>query len=73
MKIDAIIVTFNRLNKLKNALDAFEKQEYLPNRMIIVNNHSSDGTSEYLHKWKEKNASKFEVVLSESLLECNMH
>lgn len=65
MKIDAIIVTFNRLNKLKNALDAFEKQEYLPNRMIIVNNHSSDGTSEYLHKWKEKNASKFEVILIE--------
>ena len=63
MKIDVVIVTFNRLNKLKNALKAFEEQYYLPNRIIIVNNNSTDGTSEYLKKWKMEKESKFEIVL----------
>lgn len=65
MKIDVIIVTYNRLKKLKNALNAFEKQEYLPSRIIIVNNNSTDGTSEYLKEWKKKNESKFEITVIE--------
>lgn len=65
MKIDVIIVTYNRLKKLKNALNAFEKQEFLPSRIIIVNNNSTDGTSEYLKEWKKQNENKFDIVVIE--------
>ena len=57
MKSDAvgvIIVTFNRLKQLKIALQAYEEQTCKPKYMVIVNNHSTDGTSEYLTEWKDK-------------------
>lgn len=53
MEICVVLVTFNRLNCLKKALDEFEKQTYLPKRLIVVNNSSTDGTAEYLSEWKK--------------------
>ena len=50
MKIIAIIVTFNRLNKLKQTITK-SLQEDLEN-IIIVNNNSTDGTNEYLNSLK---------------------
>lgn len=53
--IGVVIVTFNRLELLKKALISFENQKQLPQLMVIVDNASTDGTSEYLDVWKEKN------------------
>lgn len=49
-----VIVTFNRLNYLKKTLDCYDRQTQMPDYLIVVNNHSNDGTLEYLNTWKEK-------------------
>ena len=46
-KIVAVIVTYNRINLLKECLDALIKSDYHTD-ILIVNNNSSDGTKEYL-------------------------
>lgn len=66
MNIDAIIVTYNRLSKLKKAIDALLKQTIPFRNIIIVNNCSTDGTADYLEKLsKEKLESK--IILINSL------
>lgn len=50
-----MIVTFNRLEKLRKALGCFEQQEVVPVFLLIVDNHSTDGTIEYLQKWEKEN------------------
>lgn len=54
MVIGVIIVTFNRLEKLKIALQSFEAQISKPQYIIVVNNASTDGTKEFLTKWKQE-------------------
>lgn len=51
MNIGVIIVTYNRIEKLKIALDSFAKQSFLPKYVLVVNNHSTDNTEEYLKEW----------------------
>lgn len=54
--IGVVIVTYNRLSLLKQAIKAYENQIKKPEYIVIVNNNSSDGTTEYLRVWeKEKN------------------
>lgn len=55
MNFGVVLVTYNRLDKLKIALECYEKQTYSPKTLIIVNNASTDGTKEYLEKWKKEN------------------
>lgn len=62
MKIGAVVVTFNRLDKLKISLRKFEEQEQLPYYIIVVDNASTDGTAEYLEAWKHEN-SEFERIV----------
>ena len=62
MRFGVVLVTYNRLEKLKIALSCYEKQTYLPKIMIIVNNASNDGTKEFLEKW-EKNKHKFKLII----------
>ena len=54
MNFGVVLVTYNRLDKLKIALECYEKQSYLPKNIIVVNNASTDGTKEYLDEWKKK-------------------
>lgn len=63
-KIDIVIVTYNRLGKLKNAIDAFDKQTLKPSRIIVVNNNSKDGTMEFLTKWQEEKKDYEKIVLN---------
>ena len=51
MNFGVVLVTYNRLDKLKIALECYEKQSYLPKNIIVVNNASTDGTKEYLDEW----------------------
>lgn len=46
--VAAVIVTFNRLEKLKKVIAAIEAQTLRPTQLVIVDNASSDGTGEYL-------------------------
>lgn len=62
MKIAAVIVTYNRLEKLKKCLEAYELQTVSPCYMCVVDNHSTDGTEEFLRHW-EKQKSNFEKVV----------
>lgn len=62
--IGAIIVTFNRLEKLKKALESYECQTLLPKYIIVVNNASNDGTKEYLEIWKKENSEYEKIVVS---------
>ena len=40
-----------RLEKLKNSLQAFDKQTNSPKYILVVNNASTDGTEEFLREW----------------------
>jgi len=51
--IDVVIVTFNRLEKLKHCLDCYDKQTVPFRNLIIVNNCSTDGTKEFLIVYKD--------------------
>ena len=56
MNVDVVIVTYNRLEKLKKSLACYENQTKSFRNLIVVNNHSNDGTFEFLEKWKNENA-----------------
>lgn len=46
--IAAVVVTFNRLEKLKTVIASIEAQEHRPTHLIIVDNASTDGTGSFL-------------------------
>ena len=52
MNICVLLVTFNRKNDLEKTLALYEEQTYLPKTVLVVDNHSTDGTAELLEAWK---------------------
>lgn len=48
MSIAAIVITFNRLELLKKTIDGLKSQTHKIDEIIVVNNGSSDGTTEWL-------------------------
>lgn len=60
--VGVVIVTFNRKDKLKKALEAYDQQQLLPCEIIVVNNASTDGTDEFLKQWQTK-ASEYKKVI----------
>jgi GT2 family glycosyltransferase len=58
----AIVVTYNRLRLLKKCLISLQRQLIRPRKIIVVNNGSSDGTSEWL-----KNQNDLIVISQENL------
>lgn len=59
MDICVVLVTYNRINLLKLAIEALLKQTYKIKKIVIVNNNSTDGTKEYLDGLDSK---KFEII-----------
>ncbi len=51
MKIGVVLVTYNRLEKLKHALGCYSAQTYKPAYLLAIDNCSDDGTAEYLEEW----------------------
>lgn len=43
-----VVVTFNRLSFLKDLIASLKEQQYSDNKIIVVNNGSTDGTTEWL-------------------------
>lgn len=64
MKIDAVVVTYNRIEKLKKALDSFSNQTEKVGTLVVVNNASTDEKKEYLEQWKEKNEGYNKVIIN---------
>lgn len=52
MKVDVVIVTYNRKELLVNCLEAISQQSYAYGKIILVDNASTDGTVEYLESKK---------------------
>lgn len=52
IKLAAVVVTYNRLEKLKTTLSCYEQQNAPCSHLVVVNNCSTDGTEEYLDVWK---------------------
>lgn len=50
MKYSVIIVTYNRCELLKEAVECALNQSVKPSHIVIINNASDDGTYEYLKK-----------------------
>ena len=50
--VAAVVVTFNRLEKLKKVIASIEAQTHAPAHLVVVDNASSDGTGEYLASLK---------------------
>lgn len=55
MKITCVIVTFNRLELLKQLVEAIRDQSRRPDSIVIVDNASQDGTREYLNELQQNN------------------
>ena len=54
MNIGVVIVTYNRLSKLKKCLTSYQEQSFTPSIILVVDNASTDGTKEYLDQWESK-------------------
>lgn len=69
MDIGVVIVTFNRIKELKNAISKYENQLKKPKYIIIVNNNSNDGTKTFLEEWikKSNEIEKYIVNLNENI------
>lgn len=52
-KVATVIVTYNRLNMLKDCLNAVLNQTY-KSEIIVIDNASTDGTGEYLKQLKDE-------------------
>jgi len=57
--IGAVIVTYNRLEKLKKTLSLFDAQTLPPAYIIIVDNASTDGTGGFLADWKQSEDGRY--------------
>ncbi len=62
-RVGVVIVTYNRLDKLKVALNCFERQSVLPKYLLVVDNASADGTKEYLDTWRQENSGFTKYVI----------
>ena len=62
--IGVVLVTFNRLEKLKVALKCFSSQTEKPTYVIVVNNASTDGTFEFLSRWRAEEDGFEKIVLT---------
>ena len=60
MNINCVVVTYNRLELLKENLEALKKQTYSISKIVIIDNHSTDATKDYLELYKDD--SKYIVI-----------
>ncbi|GAA3944344.1 glycosyltransferase family 2 protein [Pseudoclavibacter caeni] len=52
VKVAAVVVTYNRLEKLKKVLAALERQTRRPDALVLLDNASTDGTREFLDAYQ---------------------
>ena len=64
MNIGVVLVTFNRLAELKKTVRLYEQQILKPQYILVVDNHSSDGTADFLAAWAEEKSTVAHKVLT---------
>ena len=62
MKYSVVIVTYNRLQLLKECISCIEKQEKKFDEIVIVDNASTDGTRDWLMSLGEKYNILYETI-----------
>ena len=64
-----VIVTFNRIEKLKKTLLHYDQQSAGFSSLIVVNNASNDGTDQYLSEWSNIKSTykKYVINLPENM------
>jgi GT2 family glycosyltransferase len=62
--IGCVLVTFNRLEKLKVALESYDEQSLKPQYLIVVDNASTDGTAKYLKDWQTATCEYERIVIA---------
>ncbi|MBL7141705.1 glycosyltransferase family 2 protein [Patescibacteria group bacterium] len=63
LKIAIIIVCYNGREYLPDCLNSLKKQTLLPNEIVVVDNASTDGSQEFLSKFKSQGLG-FKVILN---------
>lgn len=66
-KVDCVVVTYNRLPLLKECINSLLNQDYLLNKIFVVNNNSTDETTEYLSKVSKNNQQIIPVNLKKNV------
>lgn len=61
-KVGMLIVTYNRIEKLKQTLAHIEGQSVFPDFVLFVDNHSTDGTDALLKTWCENQPFETEIL-----------
>ena len=54
-KISVVIATYNRVTQLKQSINSITRQNYANYEIVIINDGSTDGTSEYLNNIAKRN------------------
>ncbi len=62
------MITYNAGDDLKECLDSLEKQDYSEKEIIVVNDASTDGTLEYLQRFKRQTELKLIDITNEKNL-----
>lgn len=67
--VAVVIVTYNRLEKLKKTLKSYAEQTLKPEHVIVVNNNSTDDTRCFLECWSQNDEGydKHVINLSENV------
>ena len=65
-KVSIIVCTYNAKDDLKECLESLENQDYDEKEIIIVNDASEDGTSEFLQDFKSQTKMKMTVITNET-------
>ena len=63
MNVDVVIVTYNRLEKLKKTISYYDNLTSFPRNIVIVNNNSTDGTKEFLEIWEKESSNYKKHIL----------
>jgi len=64
MKTSVVVVTYNRLELLKECVDALLDQTVALQHIIIINNASTDGTVSYLNEVKNKDINNRIIIIN---------
>lgn len=67
MNIGVVVVTYNRLEKLKITLNNYDKQTVIPKMVLVVNNASTDDTKGYLDEWKIESSKYKRIVINQEI------
>ncbi len=67
-KVTALVVTFNRKELLKECLTAIKAQTFPVSEILVINNHSTDGTEELFRKGGDFSEEQIRLLTTEKNL-----